>query len=142
MSNTNKIISAIIILIIIAGGSFYGGMLYAKSQATNSAEANRAGFAGLANRTGRTGDGANFTTGSIIGKDSTSITLQLPGTGGSKIIFYSTTTPISKMTSGTSTDLANGTNVSVTGTTNADGTITAQSIQIRPAGQGAPTPGQ
>jgi hypothetical protein len=69
----------------------------------------------------------------VIAKDATSITLQLPGNAGSKIIFYSATTQISKMASGTPVDLANGTNVSITGTANSDGSVTAQAIQIRPA---------
>ena len=131
MSKTSKIISGIVILIIIGGGAFYSGMIYGKNQATSAATAARAGFSG---RTGRTvGAGGGFTSGTIISKDNSSITLQLPNNTGSKIIFYSDTTQIGKMTAGTADDLSNGTSVSVTGTTNSDGSITAQSIQIRPA---------
>ena len=87
-------------------------------------------------RVNRTGGGGNFISGSIISEDSTSITLQLAGNAGSKIIFYSGYNSNWKMASGTASDLSTGTNVSVTGTTNSDGSVTAQSIQIRPAGQG------
>ena len=122
------LIIAIIVLIVVGGGAFYGGVLYQKSQ--TPARGNLQAF----NRTGRTGTaGGNFVTGSVIAKDATSITLQLPGNAGSKIVFYSGTTQISKMASGTPDDLANGTNVTITGTANSDGSVTAQNIQIRPA---------
>jgi hypothetical protein len=129
MKKISLIVIVIIILLAVGGGAFYGGMLYGKSQNT------RAGFAGgsFQTRINRTGtNGSNFITGNIISKDSTSITLQLPTGNGSKIIFYSNTTQIAKTTTGTSDDLTTGTVVSVTGTTNSDGSITAQSIQIRP----------
>ena len=131
MKKNVLIIIAVIALLIVGGGSFYSGMLYGKGQAAALATSARASFAG---RTGRPGNAvAGFTTGTIISKDSTSITLQLPSsTGGSKIIFYSNSTQINKTTTGNPTDLTNGTTVSVTGTTNSDGSITANSIQIRP----------
>jgi hypothetical protein len=138
LNRTTKIISGIVILLIVAGGAFYGGMLYGKNQGGALTAAARANFAGI--RGSRTGVavGAGFISGNIISSDASSITLQLPsGTGstgstGSKIIFFSSTTQISKSASGTASDLAAGTSVSVTGTTNPDGSITAQSIQIRP----------
>ena len=132
MNKASKIILGIILLLVVGGGSFYGGMLYGKSQASALAATTRASFASRGSRAGVTGGG--FITGSIIAEDSSSITLALPaGTSGSKIIFYSSGTTISKMVSGTGKDLTTGTNVSVTGTTNSDGSVTAQSIQIRPA---------
>jgi hypothetical protein len=120
----------IIVLIIVAGGSFYGGMLYGKSQNTRSAFAGAGSFQTRINRA----NGGNFISGDIISKDASSITLQIPNNGGSKIIFYSGTTQINKSALGTANDLATGTSVSVTGTTNSDGSVTAQSIQIRPQG--------
>ena len=128
----NIIIILVIILVAVASGAFYGGMLYSKTQAQN-ARANFTGgnFQGMRNRTGATGGGVTF--GNIISKDSNSITLELPNSSGSKIIFYSNTTQISKFASGTANDLATGTSVTVNGTANSDGSITAQNIQIRPA---------
>ena len=139
MKKSALITILVILAIVIAGGSFYGGVMYAKSQISAAATAARAGFAG---RTGRAGGaaGAGFVSGNVIAKDASSITLQIPNNGGSKIIFYSTSTQIGKFTSGTADDLTNGTTVMVTGTTNSDGSVTAQSIQIRPAGQNGASP--
>ena len=134
----NKTITMVVIAVIIAGGSFYAGMKYGGSQTTSNQTATRTrgtgNFTGGAVR-GAGGNGGGFTSGSIISKDSQSITLSLQA-GGSKIVFVSPTTQIMKTDAGTLTDLTVGTQVSVTGSTNSDGSVTAQSVQIRPAGFG------
>jgi len=129
-------------LIIFGGAGFWGGMTYAQSKATSAraAFAGGAGFGGRvggAGRAGATGGGAAF--GTILSKDATSITVQLmTGTSttstGSKIVLYDTSTQIGKMVTGSGSDLTVGQNVTVAGTANSDGSITAQSIQIRPVG--------
>lgn len=127
------VIIVIIVLLAVGGGSFYGGMLYGKSQNIRPA-----GFPSSFNGNMQglgTKNGSNFISGEIISKDSNSITLQLPNNSGSKIIFYSSATQISKSATGTSEDLAVGTSVSVTGITSSDGSVAAQSIQIRQTGQ-------
>jgi hypothetical protein len=135
--NKNKKIVWIVVGIIVLVGVFYGGMVYGKSQIPA-----RTGVAGAFTRgAGDTrGAGGGFIGGQIIAKDATSITVSLPtsgpgstGTGGSKIIFLNSSTPITKQANGTLADLTIGTEVSVVGTTDANtGSINATSVQIRP----------
>lgn len=134
----------VIVIILVSAGSFYGGMLYGKSQ--NPAAARMAQFrnggqlgpGGTGNGTVRVGQNDGFTSGEIISKDDKSITVKLEN-GGSKIIFFSDSTTVGKFTQGTAADLAIGQTVSANGTANSDGSITATQIQIRPV---QPTQGQ
>jgi hypothetical protein len=148
-----KMIGLIIGFVILAGVSFYTGSMYAnaknKTQTTQSGNdfAMRNGIGNGAQRGLRAGGGNVF--GQIISKDANSITVQLNvpsgpnGTGettastgtGSKIVLYTSTTNVLKTTAGTINDLVVGTNVSIQGTTNTDGSVSAQSISIRPLQQ-------
>jgi hypothetical protein len=122
------IAGAVVGAVIIAGAGFYAGQSYAKSSIPARGVAGQ--FAGRAGGTGAARGG--FTVGNIVSKDANSITIQMQD-GSTKIILMSTSTAISKNSAGTAADLLNGTGVMVSGSTNSDGSITAQSIQIRPA---------
>lgn len=145
-SNGNKKIlpMVIVLILVISSGAFYGGMKYSQSKRGNPNFGNlspeqrqqlganaRGGF-----RSGNQ-EGANFTAGDIIAKDDKSVTVKLRD-GGSKIIFFSDSTEVVKSVSGTASDLEIGKTITVNGTANQDGSITAQSIQLRPANP--PTP--
>ncbi len=125
----NKIILKILITTIVAGGAgFYGGMIYGQSAKSQANLANNF----QSRRSSGSQQGGGFTGGEIIAKDGTSITVKLMN-GGSKIVFLSDAAKITKSVQGLVTDLATGEQVSVTGSANQDGSITAQLIQIRPA---------
>jgi hypothetical protein len=85
------------------------------------------------NRTGPSGGQGNpaggFTAGSIINKDATTITVKLQD-GSTKLILYSGSTTIGQFTTGSANDLTTGKDITVTGTANSDGSITATRIQI------------
>jgi len=129
----------------LAGGAFYGGMTYGENKTTQGISQERqqrfqqmdASATGAMG--GRSGNqaGNNFVTGEILSKDDKSITVKLRD-GSSKIIFFSDTTEVDKFTSGSSSDLEVGKTVMITGKTNQDGSITAQSIQLRPEGINLP----
>lgn len=132
------------IVIVIGVAAFFGGVKYAKSSTTvnnfgNLTAEQRQQFRGTnigaGNRPsgglGRTGVGGQATSGEVIGKDDKSITVRLAD-NSTKIVYYSTSTTVGKMTSGSTNDVTNGIQVMVLGATNAQGIITAQSIQIRP----------
>jgi hypothetical protein len=133
MKKISLIIILIIILATVGGGSFYGGMVYGKSNNK------RFNFEGIGAPTGM-GGGNNITnrqggsTGEIISKDEQSITIKLID-GGSKIIFVSDSVEVNKYAAGSIADLQVGENVMVQGTANSDGSVTAKTIQIRPAAQ-------
>ena len=137
-----KILPIIIVLIVVGGGAFYGGMKYQESKAPKGLAAGN--FQNLRNLSpeqqqqrlqqmggGNRQSGASFVNGEIIAKDDKSITVKLRD-GGSKIIFYSDTTEVGKFVNGGPSDLEIGKTVTVNGKANQDGSVTAQSIQMRP----------
>jgi hypothetical protein len=125
-------------VIVVGGGAFYGGMKYVQGQSPNRQFAANIG-AGFRNGQGRGGtNGGGFTSGEIISKDDKSITVKMRD-GGSKIVFYSNKTEVSKFVGGTATDLEVGKNASINGTANQDGSIVAQSIQLRPVPSPSPS---
>lgn len=83
--------------------------------------------------------------GTILSVDATSMTVKLVD-NSSKIVVLGSTTTYAKSTEGSQNDLKVGNRVSAFGTTNADGSVTAQSIQINPPqirmGGAIPTPKQ
>lgn len=137
----NKIIYAFVGLTILVGSiSFFAGTKYNQSKTSSlngfgnvyPGQQNRMIQGGI--RGGRIGQ--NLIIGEIISKDDKSITIKLKD-GGSKIVFLSDKTAISKIDSGIMTDLKIGEQITTNGSANSDGSLTAQSIQIRT--QSAPT---
>ncbi|PIV46734.1 hypothetical protein COS21_03800 [bacterium (Candidatus Gribaldobacteria) CG02_land_8_20_14_3_00_41_15] len=139
----NILLIIILAIVVVGAGSFYGGLQYGKSKspaggglANLSAEQRQARFQqmGGANAAGQRGvrAGNGFTVGEILAKDANSITVKL-NDGGSKIVFIATSTQVMKSAVGSLDDLIVGENISVNGAANQDGSITAQSIQLRPA---------
>jgi hypothetical protein len=129
--NKKFIVIVIVIVIVVAGGAFYGGMAYAKSQK------NRVNFGNFSGqRQGGNLSGAakqnGMTSGEILSVDGESVTIKMRD-NGSKIIFFSDSAKISKMIDGAVADLVVGQNIVVTGTANSDGSISAATIQLRPA---------
>jgi hypothetical protein len=83
---------------------------------------------GLAlNRTGGMNGGAS---GEVIAKDDKSITVKLKD-GGSKIVFYSEKTSVLKTATTSLNDVLIGEQVAVIGSSNQDGSVNADSIQLR-----------
>ncbi|MEI7777040.1 MAG: hypothetical protein WCI52_00290 [bacterium] len=122
-----NIIIAVVISVVVAGGI---GYFVGSSHASSNVPANpiaRGNFAGR----GAGGFGGG-TSGSIISNSGNSLTVSLKD-GSSKIVFVSASTTVMKTTAGSSSDLSSGVNVVVMGSTNSDGSITANSIQIRPS---------
>lgn len=138
MKTTNKVIAiaSVAAAVLIAAG-FFAGTMYQKSQTIRPGRNFGAGAGApestMANITRRSGGlQGGFTSGDIISKDNNSITLKMRD-GSTRIIFYSDSTQISKQAGGTVDDLVVGSSIMVTGNANSDGSVSAQSISLRPA---------
>lgn len=132
--NTKQWVILVIVAIIFAGGGFFGGMKYQQSKtpvrAAGAAGQRGQGFAGGAGRGGAAG--SQFLNGIVLTKDAQSFTVKMQN-GSSKIVLYSGTTSINKTVGGTADDIIVGNQIVVTGSTNSDGSLTAQNVQIRTA---------
>src|SRR3989338_5136266 len=149
----NKLIAIVIATaVVVGGGAFFGGMKYAESKSPRG-RVSQADFQNLQNLSpeerqqrlqelganagagfrGGAGGGqrgrGGFTAGEIIAKDDKSVTVKLRD-GGSKIIFFSDSTEISKSAEGTSSDLEVGKSITVNGVANSEGSVTAETIQL------------
>ena len=137
--NTKNIAIVAVIVVLVGVGSFYAGMQYSFNQKRGFA--NMPGdFQGqrMGNRQNGNGQNGGFVSGEVISKDDKSLTVKLRD-GGSKIIFISEKTTVGKMSTGSISDVAQGANITVMGAANADGSITAQTVQLR---DGALVPGR
>ena len=126
-----EIIIFILSIIVIGAGAFYGGMKYQESKIATMRQnfKNMPTIAGQGQRSFQRGQG-NFIAGEVISKDEKSLTIKLPD-GSTKIVFYSSSTQITKPSLGSIEDIENGKQIFVSGTQNSDGTYTATTIQIR-----------
>jgi hypothetical protein len=138
----------IIVLIAVGAGAFYGGIKYAKSKNPQSdfARGNFQNFRDLSpeerqsalqksgvdlSARGGNRTRAGMISGEIIAKDEQSVTVKMPD-GGSKIIFFSESTEITKSVGGSANDLAKGGQITINGQENDDGSYAAKTIQLRP----------
>ncbi len=142
MKNSKKIMYAVVAVIVLAG-VFFGGYWLGKK----SAPGNKFGgqdFAAMRNGLGgnftssRQNGGADrgmnrggFTVGTVMSVADNMITLNTQN-GGSKVIIYSSSTPVSKTVDGAFGDIKVGDNIMVRGDSATGGPVTAQTIQLMP----------
>jgi hypothetical protein len=125
-----------LIIGVVIGGAVFGGSGYFIATQQSSSQNSRqfAGGQGVGQfRGARGGAAGNGTFGAIIAKDEKSITVK-DQAGSTRIVLLAESSQINKTATGTVADLSIGTNVMVTGEANQDGSLTAQFVQIRPAG--------
>jgi hypothetical protein len=131
MKNTTIIM--ILLCVVFGAGGFYAGMKYQGSKSSAGQFAGRLTGAGGQGRNGVNGTRAGLrpVTGEILNADNNSITVKLQD-GSSSIVLLSSKTTINKAAAATASDLTVGERVSAFGTANADGSMTATSVQINP----------
>ncbi|MEO5927407.1 MAG: hypothetical protein ABIO72_01765 [Patescibacteria group bacterium] len=134
----------VLIVLVVGGGAFYGGMKYQQSkipagafrftQGAGGQGGNFAGRipggAGAAGGFARGGAGVGLVNGEVLSKDEKSLTIKMRD-GGSKIVFYSASTSVMTSSSSTVDSIETGKTVMINGTTNSDGSVTAQTINLR-----------
>lgn len=138
----NKYLNQIVLIcVVVAGLSFFAGYQVGKGKAqipaaqmgqgnmvnqraTESTSPNR----GTQNRpTGN--QGMQPVAGEIISLDDNTLTIKAQD-GSSKIVILSDSTKVNLTTEGSTADLETGVQVTVIGTANRDGSVTAQSVAI------------
>ncbi len=135
---------AIILVLAVAGASFYGGTVYGKAQAQANVRAafvnGQGGFPGQGGAAGagqRTDGQGNFVMGTIkeIGDNSLSVS---DTNGKVTQVKVTDTTLIEKNMPVKLTDLAQGETAIISGSAAADGTMTARSVRVGQQGQFGP----
>lgn len=139
MKKNILIIILIVAFVVVGAGSFYAGTKVGGSSTKGNLRAQ-----GGMTLNGQNGTSIKTTSviGSITAISDTSMTVKTSN-GSAKIIFFSGSTKITKSTEGAKSDLAVGTNVRVSGTTETAG-VTASTVQIVSADetQNQPSGGQ
>ncbi len=142
MSTRKKLLLCIIpLVIIVGGGSFYGGMQYQKKLMAKNLPSGVGNFGGMTPPSGSSreqnggtpGNGrGSAVDGEIISKDDKSVTIKTSD-GSTKTVYFSDSTTVSKNEQGSASDLAVGTKVMASGSSNSDGSVSAERIQIQPS---------
>jgi hypothetical protein len=146
-----KPLYVIILVIIFAAAGFYGGTVFQKSQTRAGFERSGGQFGARfgGGQGGPGGAGMMPVRGQIVSSGDNTITVKMQD-GSSKIVDLTSQTQINKTATGTTADLKSGTTVTAIGTSNSDGSVTAQTVLIgngnmlfrRGGNQGTPTGSQ
>ena len=131
-------IVAVVCLIIGAAGGYFGRPLLQPAGANSQFARGQGGF--------RNGNGRFFiqngpmggrVIGTVQSMSDGRLTVTLPD-GSSKIVLTNDSTTYQHVTTGSASDVTNGTQVLVTGQPNQDGSTTANTIEVVPAGMNLP----
>ncbi len=153
MNRTLRIVLSILAVLIIAGGSFFGGTLYGKkqAQATFATAPQRGAFeegafpGGTAQRNGQGGALRGAQSGGMllgqIQEIGDGVMVVTDPNGKQTQVKVTDTTLIEKQASVSLTDLTVGDTVMVSGSKADDGSITARSVQAGVSGRFSPPDG-
>ena len=131
-----KLIIVAVIAFVVGGGAGYAlGKMGSASGAPSGQFAGQMGDRQAGTRTNNSG--SEFISGDIIASDDSGITVQTRD-GSSKIVLVGDSTSITKGAEGTKSDLETGKTVTVMGTTNSDGSVSATSVSLTTGQQGGP----
>lgn len=134
----NHYLITAVIAVLVGVGCFFGGMQYQKSKTPSFAQfgnGNRQ-FGQNGQRTNgdnqaRFGNRGNIqrVSGEIISADENSVTVKLED-GSTKIIILADSATINKTSEASKDELQTGETVNIFGTSNSDGSVTAQTVSL------------
>jgi hypothetical protein len=133
--NKQLLITAVIALIVGGAAGYLAPHSLAKTAGATGSFSRMAGV-GSFMRGGGMGSGA--LSGTVAAKDASSITIDTRD-GSSHVVLISPATTVAKNVAGTLADVSVGSTILVSGTANKDGSVSASSIQLRPADTAQPT---
>jgi len=140
---THSVVGVVVGGVIVAALAFYGGMQYQNAQRRQAFGGMNGSFGtGQFSRSRNTmGTGTSGATngamrgrpvvGSIISQDDSSMTIKLAD-GSTKIVLTDSKTIFNKTENVDKKQVKVGDSVGVFGTTNTDGSVTAQNVQLNP----------
>jgi Domain of unknown function (DUF5666) len=144
------IIGAIVLAIVVAGASFYGGMAYQRNQEAqiranfsasrgfgNNGQGQNGNGTGGGQRQGFFGFGGG-TVGQVKSFDGNVLTLSTPQ--NVTTVNVTSTTRVEKFGPGSTSDIQTGERVTVSGQRDSNGNITAEQIMILPTNPANPNP--
>lgn len=132
----NKLYGAMVVIALVASGlGFWGGTMYMQNQrATIMGRFQREGAGtGIVQNNPRGAGGAGgpqSVGGEVKAMDDTSITIAMPD-GSSRFVFFSSSTKFQALIEKDSSIVKVGSRINAMGPKSSDGSITAQSIQVR-----------
>jgi hypothetical protein len=148
MKRAVMIVLGVLLVLVIAGGSFYGGMVYGKNQAQSDFPA-LGEFQGMPGGRGQfgaqAGNQAGTDRGQVVRTQGGSLFGEIQSIGDGEMtivdqsgeqvkIYVTDTTLIQKQADVTLADLEEGETVVISGSTGDDGSITARTLQVAPGG--------
>ena len=139
MNKNSMIIAGIILIIAAAAVGFYAGMQYQTGRARNTFAQGGTFRQRFAGQFAQNGQNANFQAvrGQILSMSNNILTIKLSD-GSTKIVVLSGNTTFAQSAKASLSDLKVGDTVNAIGTTNSDGSVTAQDLQINPLQQMRP----
>lgn len=132
--NKQTVTTALISIILAGGGGYYIGSHKQGAQSARiGAQFGQGGIGGQRGGFARGGPNGNMINGDVVSLSSNILTVK-GRDGGSRVILLTGSTKVSKSVAGDKADVKEGTSVLILGTQNSDGSVTADTVQIRPAG--------
>lgn len=132
----NQNIVTLILLLVVGVASFYAGTKYQSSKTPSFGgftNGNRRAvqISGTPNQQFRNRAGFDQIIGEVVSVDSGSVTVKMQD-GSTKIVLLTDKTTYNKSQEGNLADVAVGQKVAIFGSSNSDGSVSAQSVQINP----------